>query len=136
MMCSRRRLYENGAQSNGIHHLDPPADAFERLKLQAEFYSAVLAREIKDFRAYKDACVEAAATHRRYQNLPGVPADAPVKLKLGAERIENLREKLRDIANQLKTPAELQREQALAAAAQQREEREEQLLNEINGIEV
>lgn len=119
-----RYLWENGGQSNGYAHLNPPADKWERLRLQAEYYAFILKREEKEYYAYQNACMEQLNLAKKYPNVPGPPPEAPELLRAGEDRMRKLRAKLDGIAAEL-------RESPQAKFERQREDRERERLNRL-----
>lgn len=127
-----RHLFENGGQSNGVHHLDAPVEEIPRLRLQAEYLTVLLKREEAAFTQYRGECLEAASLAKRYANLPGAPRDAPQQLRAGQDRIGALRDRLAEIAAKLR-PDEGARQAVDAMLAEQRAHQSD-LINEISNI--
>ncbi len=83
-------LFENGAKSNGINHLEPPAHPIDLTKAQLKYTELALELEVKQFIAFKREIQQAALRAKQYENLPSPGPEALEQLKAGAERIENL----------------------------------------------
>ncbi len=83
-------LFENGAKSNGINHLEPPTHPIDLTKSQLKYTELALDAEVKQFKQFKRETQQAALRAKQYENLPSPGPEALEQLKAGAERIENL----------------------------------------------
>lgn len=106
----QRILFENGAESDGNRHFNPPIDPSANRRARLEYYRTCLKKEERDWREYKDACNEQGMFHERFpMSCPPPPADAPDQLREGAFRIQRLRNQVAALEAMDVNPREVER---------------------------
>jgi hypothetical protein len=93
-----QHYFEDGSHSDGTTHTEPPSDIHALRQAQRRYLALTLAIEERQWRQYKDWCMAQAANARRFPSAcPAPSANCVEDLRAGKERINTLREKLRQL---------------------------------------
>jgi hypothetical protein len=129
----QRILFANGAESDSFTHWDPPTDPVANRKARLEYLRIVLKKEERDWREFKDACMEQAAFHERFpMGSPPPPANAPDQLREGAFRIQRLRNRVAALEALDVNPREVERKHAAEQLKHERYASFQRLRSAIN----
>lgn len=100
-------IFANGATASMDTSMrrDPPTDPAQLTLLRQKFLGEKLRREIQDYHAFKEQCLNAIRFARSNWNAPPPPREAKAQLEAGKARIELLQAELASLeVDYLATP--------------------------------